>query len=44
MALHEPVHHHHGSKTLGEGAICFACAIGALGLAAVAIQWVMGIF
>jgi hypothetical protein len=39
MALHEPIHH--PSKTLAEGAVCFACAI--LGLMAIAfvVQWLM---
>ncbi len=37
MALHEPIHHQ--PKTLAEGAVCFACALGLLGIAAVALQW-----
>jgi len=40
MALHESAHHH-PPKTLGESAVCFACAVGLLLAAAVAVQWVM---
>lgn len=40
MALQEPAHH--APKPLGESALCFACAIAALGGAAVVIQWLMG--
>lgn len=39
MAMHEPIHH--APKSLKEGAVCFSCAIGALAVAAVAIQWMM---
>ena len=44
MALHESYDHthHHGRKTLAEGAVCFSCAIAALVAAAIAIQWAMG--
>jgi hypothetical protein len=37
MTVHEPVHHQ--PKTLGESAICFACMIGLLAAATVAVQW-----
>lgn len=41
MSVHEPAHH--APKTLVEGALCFTCALGALALAAVVIQWAMGL-
>jgi hypothetical protein len=37
MSVHEPIHHR--PKTLGESAVCFACAIGLLAAASVAVQW-----
>ena len=40
MAVREPIHH--GSKTLAEGAVCFGCALAALAVAAVALQWLLG--
>lgn len=39
MALPEPVSH--GSKTLGESALCFGCCAAIVLIAALAFQWVM---
>lgn len=41
MALHEPVHH--AQKTLAEGVVCFACALGALALAAIVMRWALAL-
>lgn len=41
MAVHEPVQRE--QKTLGEGAVCFGVAIAGLALAALAMQWLMGV-
>ncbi len=42
MSVQDPIHRaQHGAKTLGEGAICFGCALAALAAAAVVIQWAM---
>jgi hypothetical protein len=39
MALREPIHH--GAKTLGESAVCFATALVALAGIAVALKWIL---
>lgn len=37
----QQVSHQRQPKTLGESAVCFACSVAILAVAAVALQWVM---
>ena len=44
MALQHSSQHapsQHGTKTLGESALCFGCAIGILALAAATLEFLM---